>query len=336
MSNVAGDSLYEVSYRSSWGAGDRPLGHVVVRRLDDHIVVAEVPAMTEEEARSLLARAESDVRGPVGVFEREWGIGSGVAADPGPDVIRHAGPARAERMPDPGERITRVDARVTVFPDPSEVFAADQPWLTRLLHPLVSIDLAALDEAWHGRVPLLSPVEPEDGLLGETGLHGDDAGVNWLTLRMEPDGRWRFLGDRRLFEIEHAEARGLTGPAALYAKAETEFAGSKARWEQLGTLVWGDETDPTRQREGWGTDIAIVDQFGGDPGYGNWTAYPPPPALTLDATDPVAPMLRLADGRPFRFVAATAGYPWRNHGADAILTFYEPETRTAALTFEWN
>ncbi|WAC68222.1 hypothetical protein [Microbacterium sp. SL75] len=44
----------------------------------------------------------------------------------------------------------------------------------------------------------------------------------------------------------------------------------------------------------------------------------------------------VADGRPFQFIAATSGYPWRWHGADAILLFFEPETRTAVLTFDFS
>jgi len=35
-------------------------------------------------------------------------------------------------------------------------------------------------------------------------------------------------------------------------------------------------------------------------------------------------------------VGSTAGYPWRSQGADAILLFFEPETRTAVLTFDWS
>lgn len=83
-----------------------------------------------------------------------------------------------------------------------------------------------------------------------------------------------------------------------------------------------------------GTDLALVDQLGGDAGFGNWAEFPPPAAFRLD-TDGASPVLTLADGRPFRFVAATAGYPWRDSGADAILLFVEPETRTAVLTFDW-
>lgn len=341
MSAVAADTLYVASFVPNWG-DDGPIGHVVVRRLDDRVTVAQVPVEDEESARTLLSTAEADLHGAAADFEAAWGIAREDAADPGPDVVRRDAVAPdSPRDRDGGERIGGPDGRVTVLPDAADVFVADQPWLARLLHPLVSIDLGAFDETWPGRVHLLSPVEPEDGLLGEATVehHDDHANENWLSFRVEDDGRYRFLGSRRYFELEDLEASGappreLANRRELYAAADAEFEGTRTRYARVGALVWGDERDPTRQRAGWGTDIALVDQLGGEPGYGNWVATPPS-AFTIDRSDPVAPVLRLADGRPFTFVAATSGYPWRHSGADAILLFFEPETRTAVLTFDW-
>jgi hypothetical protein len=241
---------------------------------------------------------------------------------------------------DEGERVMTPDPRLTVLPDPAEVFDPEQPWLGRVLHPLVSVDLAAVDPGLSGRIHLLSPVEPESGLLGEetTRHHDDQVTENWISFHVDGDGRYRFLGDRRFFEIEDQEARGRVSAslAATYAQAQEQLAGTRVRYARLGALVWGDPADWTRQRDGASTDNALVDQLGGEPGHGNWTAFEPPAAFVLDQDDPVTPTLRLADGRPFRFVAATAGYPWRAQGADAILLFFEPETRTAVLTFDWS
>lgn len=339
MDNVAADARYEVSYRSAWGSNEGTIGHLVIRLLDDHTVVAEIPATSEAEARDLLARADASIHGAAVSFEREWGLPERTAPTratvPSPHVLPVPG-----REPVRGERIVAADERVHVLPGPDEVFVADQPWLEALLHPLVSIDLAAVAESWTGRVHLLSPVEPEEGLLGEatTAHHNEYTGVNWISFHLDDASRYRFLGERRYFEAEDAAASGSSIPelAAHYAQAETEYEGTRARWERLRALVWGDEDDPTQQRDGWGTDIALVDRLGGDPGWGNWTSYPPPPALRLDQSEPVKPVLRLADGRPFTFVAATAGYPWRETGADSILLFIEPETRTVVLTFDWS
>ena len=72
-----------------------------------------------------------------------------------------------------------------MLPDPATVF--EEPWLARVLHPLVSIKLSALDASWAGRVHLLSPVEPEDGLLGErtTKDHDDFATENWISFHLD-------------------------------------------------------------------------------------------------------------------------------------------------------
>ncbi|WP_139177780.1 hypothetical protein [Ruania alba] len=115
------------------------------------------------------------------------------AADPGPDVHRRHGDEQ-HREPEAGERIERKDERITLLPDPEDVFAADQRWLGRVLHPLVSIDLSAIDPAWSGRV------------------------------------RPRLRN--------------------LYAEATRQYQGTKARYQRLGSLVWGDEDDPSRQRHG--------------------------------------------------------------------------------------
>ncbi|GAB2566058.1 hypothetical protein [Leucobacter ruminantium] len=246
-----------------------------------------------------------------------------------------------DRDPEEGEAIIVGDPRVRAFPDPAAVFASDQPWLERLLHPLVSIELSAFNSAWNGRVPLLSPVEPEEGLLGEnTAAHHDDyACENWISFRLDDKSRVAFLGQRRFFEIEDLEAAGRPRAVELsesYAEAAAEFAATRTRFARLGVLTWADKQDPTRPREGWGFDDVLVDALGGEPGYGNWAEYPPPAAFTLDDSDPATPVLRLADGRPFTYVAATSGYPWRSHGADAILVFFEPETRTVVFTFDWS
>lgn len=345
MGNIAADTVYEVSYRSSWGTTEgEPLGHLVIRRLDDHEVIAEIPVRTEVEARELIDRAEREVRGPVEAFEQAWDIRPDVAADPGPDVWLPVGAsAEPDSAPRRGDRIIGADPRIVVFPDPAEVFAVDQPWLARLLHPLVSIELSAIDPDWRGRVHLLSPIEPLDGLLGENTVEYHDAHAcqNWISFQVESDGHYRFLGDRRFFEFEAENAASASHPdrvgglSLAYAEADAEFAASRARWDRLGRLVWGSPDDPARQREGWGTNIAVLEALGGEPEEGNWTAFDPPVGMSLDRGAPGAPTPRLADGSPFVFVASTAGYPWREQGADAIMLFFEPNTRTALLTFDW-
>jgi hypothetical protein len=230
------------------------------------------------------------------------------------------------------EHIVGADPRVTVLSDAATVFAEDQQWLGRVVHPLVSIELSAVNPQWHGRVHLLSPVEPtEEGYLGDATLtqHNAHTAPNWIAFHLDDDDRYHFLGERRYFAIEDGEAGGTQDTANLvaqYAEAERQLADTKTRWAQTGSI---------REREEW--DEAVLIELGGNIGYGNWADYPPPPpAYVLDSTDPDIPVLRLADGRPCTFIGWSSGYPWREDGADAILLFFEPETRTAILTFDWS
>lgn len=132
------------------------------------------------------------------------------------------------------------DSRITVLPDPAEVFDPDQAWFARVLHPFVSIDLAAVHPHWTGWVHLLSPVEPESGLLGEDTMehHDDFTGENWVSFRVSATGRIRPLGDRRYFGVEDAcEGEDVDPTAAdapdawadFYARAAVEMEGTRAR-----------------------------------------------------------------------------------------------------------
>ncbi|MDQ0426956.1 hypothetical protein [Cellulomonas iranensis] len=347
MSSDQASSRYSMAFLPLGGPEDGVLGWLVIRDTHGHVPVRAVAAADEAEAMRLLERAGADMRRSVLAFEQVWGIGPDSRADPVLAAAMRALEA-AYAEDDEGEEVAVDDPRVEVFPDPVDVFVADQPWLGRVLHPLVSIDLGALDPAVLGpgardlpapaRGLLLSPVEREGGLLGGHLRAPPDAwsAVNWLAFRIEDDGRWRLLSDRSVFEIETVGDDVPVALGAFYADAEADLAASRERWRVHGVLAGGDFGDPTRPRAGSEEGFPVVERLGGDTPTGNWVVEPPPAAVVLEAPDAGEPVLRLADGRPFRFVAATPGYPWRDHGADAILLFVETETRTALLTFDWS
>lgn len=52
---IAADSQYEVSFRPNWG-DDGPIGHVVVRRLDDRAVVSEAPVLDQSKRNACWCR----------------------------------------------------------------------------------------------------------------------------------------------------------------------------------------------------------------------------------------------------------------------------------------
>jgi hypothetical protein len=230
------------------------------------------------------------------------------------------------------------------FPAATDIFVADQPWLAEHLLPLISIDLGLLRPELAGTVVhMLCPVEPFDGHLGagtET-CHNAFTAPNWFALELTPDNRYRFLGHEGFFQRapehggrftrEACACEHTDGMLLSYDKARAYFAehGRMARYARRG------RGEPMEQD--------YLDRLGGGIWYGNWTDHPPiPPAFRLQ-TLPDAGMdeqeddgIRITrDGRPFFHVADVAGYNWCATGADSILLFYEPESRTVLFTFEW-
>lgn len=199
---IAADSQYEVSFRPNWG-DDGPIGHVVVRRLDDRAVVAEAPVLDQYEAERLLAQAEHDLRGSAADFELTWRIDGEARADPGPAL--QPGPTSFvdEQQPDRGRSVPALEAGVRAYPSADGVFTPDQPWLGRVLHPLTSIDLAGFGLS--GWLTMLLPVEPNAGLLGET----------------TPDHHNEWAGyELDLVRAERRQPHAISGPATLLRRAE--------------------------------------------------------------------------------------------------------------------
>ena len=89
--------------------------------------------------------------------------------------------------------------RLLVFPDAESMCVPEQAWLARHLHPLVSIELPAIEPHGTGRVHLLSPLEPCEGDVGghRGASHDACTRANRLAFRPEVDDRYRFLGDQK-------------------------------------------------------------------------------------------------------------------------------------------
>ena len=253
---IAADSQYEVSFRPNWG-DDGPIGHVVVRRLDDRAVVAEAPVLDQYEAERLLAQAEHDLRGSAADFELTWRIDGEARADPGPAL--QPGPTSFvdEQQPDRGRSVPALEAGVRAYPSADGVFTPDQPWLGRVLHPLTSIDLAGFGLS--GWLTMLLPVEPSAGLLGETtpDHHNEWAGTNWISFELNDDSLMRFLGPRRYFGVQNPDVAD--DLRSWYDESERQFGAGRIRSGESGLPA--------------GENVALVDQLGGEPGYGNWVAF---------------------------------------------------------------
>jgi hypothetical protein len=244
--------------------------------------------------------------------------------DGGPAVVR--------------ETIMTPGVGLRAFPEPADVFVADQTGLAEHLHPLISIDLAQVDPAWHGWIHLLSPLEPIEGYVGEHthDFHSDLQRTNWIGFAMEGD-HYRLLGDVRYF-AKATTAQEVPDPwvdfrSDLQAHCEAEEASyhaHRAAFRDGGELIRLDRDGSPQY--GIRQAVALLDQLGGDVYPGNWAD---PDLFPLDDDGeqvwPLSPA-----GNRFHFIAAVPGWHYRNNGADSILLFFEPTERLALLTFDWS
>ncbi|MCK9799556.1 hypothetical protein M1B34_18050 [Pseudomonas sp. MAFF 302030] len=157
-----------------------------------------------------------------------------------------------EHTPD----FTQLPAGAVAFPEASEVFVADQQELARHLHPLLSVDASRINPQWSGHLHLLSPLEPDEGLVGELTedwfLHSDLVKTNWIGFKLE-DGRYRLCGDPRYFflhpdntQLHEAEPRQVKKLQAYYAEQQASFEATRQHYREHGHLVRTDWEDAGR------------------------------------------------------------------------------------------
>ncbi|MEZ0114788.1 hypothetical protein ABH920_008823 [Catenulispora sp. EB89] len=237
------------------------------------------------------------------------------------------------------EDVMTAGAGLRVYPEPAEVFVADQVELAQHVHPLISIDLAGVDPAWHGWIHLVSPLEPTEGYLGDhtEAFHSSLQKPNWLGFSMEDD-RYRLLGDWRYF-ARATTPEELPDPwpgfrTQLHEHCESEersYLAHRDAFRREGVLLMRRE-DGSPQFDG-AEAVAFLEQLGGEAdAHGNWAQ---PDLFDIEHDDQIAWPVSPA-GNPFRFVASVPGWHYRRGGADSILLFFEPVDRLALLTFDWS
>lgn len=234
---------------------------------------------------------------------------------------------------------------LTPFPDAADIFVADQPWLAEHLLSLISIDLGLVRPELAGTVVhMLCPVEPFEGCIGdETEAHHNAfTAPNWFALELTPDNRYRFLGNEGFFQRAPQHGGQFTKDAYACEHTDEMLAShekARAYYAEHGRLA-----SYSRYGKGEPMEHDYLDSLGGGIWYGNWTGHPPiPPAFQLDEAENAGMGDELEDdgiritrdGKPFFHVANVAGYNWCATGADSILLFYEPESRTVLFTFDW-
>lgn len=215
------------------------------------------------------------------------------------------------------------------FPEPEVVFGGDVAAHRKVLLPLISIPASWIDEKLDGMLHFVTPIEPYDGLVGEETqeFHSGYCRTNWIAFRVT-DSKYEFLGDFRYFkrnrgfEGQHAEANAKF-LEDYYAETEADFAETRANYQNTGKLQ-----RRNRIASAW------METLGGTASAENWASFSDKLELENSDNGEVAHPLT-EDGRRFRFVGEVCGSSFRKNGADGVLLFYDPETQTALLTFEW-
>jgi hypothetical protein len=235
-------------------------------------------------------------------------------------------------------------SKLQPFPDAATVFCEEQAWLAQHFHPLVSIELSAIKPDWSGRIHLLNPIEPYEGYIGDytTEFHNEFTGINWLAFELDHNSRYRFLGDRRYFALEHehlseASEWYLRDLREHQEKERKYFDFARERFQKFGGLYLPKRFKPLEKSEHAVDPLPLLDQLGGAIGSANWTSYPPPPSafvINQEDDENVFPVTRSGDA--FHFVAGVPGYNYCDNGADWIVLYFEPKSRIALMTFDWS
>ncbi|MCF7751988.1 hypothetical protein KQ945_14605 [Bacillus subtilis subsp. subtilis] len=245
-------------------------------------------------------------------------------------------------------------------PFPGDVFAHDQPWLADHLLPLIAIDLGLLRPELAGSMAtLLCPIEPYEGCLGDgtETHHNAFTGSNWLAFELQADNRLRFLGNEGYFQRAPQNSALLPVDEDLRehaAEMVQSHAKARACFQQHGHLVDYQNVDDDDPEEDAPRQRAYLSNLGGPFWHGNWTDYSTIPSAFViedlagttqrgtlhfrNASDhlPDDGIRITRNGKPFFHVADVAAYHWCASGADAILMFYEPHSRTVLFTFDWS
>lgn len=223
------------------------------------------------------------------------------------------------------------------FPVPEEVFVDPVERYARHLHPLVSIELSAAYPDLSGLIHLVSPIEPYEGYLGDSGEQawGPYLQPNWIGFRLTQDHRFQLLGDFKFFALENTgspdplpgESRSLR---KYYEEQHASFEAHKAEFHKTGQVCRVDGKYEPRP-------VAALTELGGVAETGNMTWQDVPNAaftyqvVSVDGAFDNAP--RALDGRLYRFIATVPGWHYRESGADSILLYYDPVERIVLETF---
>lgn len=216
--------------------------------------------------------------------------------------------------------------RPGLTPFPENIFVEDQPWIAEHLLPLLSIDLGILRPELAGTVVhMLCPLTSSLGRDTEQS-HNEFASLNWFSLQLTEDNRYRFLGNEGYFIIDE-ESEAL--------RNRQSYAKSLAYFKEHGRLGY---YYSTRSGETGSQENEWLSSLGGEIDEDNWAGTAPPDAFDMDMGWENNRGLEITyQGNKFFAVAAVpACYYGGMSGAYPILMFYEPKSRIVLFAFNWD
>lgn len=232
------------------------------------------------------------------------------------------------------EAISELRAGLTPFPE--DIFVSEQSWLSNYLLPLISIDLGLFRQDLAGTtVHMLNPTEPYDGLIGEvtTDFHNEFCAENWIALELTEDNKYRFLANEDYFlsSPKHKDKTDADFTQHIQ-EIQKNYQKVKATYQEKGLLLPWQANNPQ----------SFLDSLGGEIWYGNWTDTAAiPSAFDMRISElsheeqPDDGVAISYQGKAFMYIGEVAGYNYCGEGADAILLFYEPESRIVLFTYDW-
>ena len=197
--------------------------------------------------------------------------------------------------------------------------------------PLVSVDLSVVNPAWKGWIHVVNPYEPEDGIVGRNTAqyHTGFVKANWLAFRLDEDSRYHWLGDWRYFLLEcDASLLGDEERVSLqkhYSLTEQGYQRKKTQF-----LAHSCFPCPWNANE----PFSLLNQIGGNAAYDNWASYGPAVGVSLHVENRKDVYPSMPDGTRFYFVCELDAECYGNYGP-GIVVFFEPESRTVVMTFNW-
>jgi len=245
------------------------------------------------------------------------------------------------------------------FPEAKDVFASAEQnggvspeRAAYFAPPLLSIDLAAVNPDWVGRIHIVTVLEDAnitDGYFadGMEEFHSYYTRSNWIGFQLDKHSRYRLLGDWRCFYAmsDDEAVRNRAEVLEAYQKHHKNLTASRAFYRQHQDLPFSyDEEGQTY--EGYVKGQGFLQQWSAGrirPDSCNWEDSGGFPLVEL--TEPpdedenwpypwLCPITE--DGRPFIYIGSVCGYQYHEGGPGRIVLFYDPITRIALQTFDWS